>query len=67
MIKDGDTPVGIDAGFKVAPGDASDVEVANAHGWGSYWLIFSDGSGADTALSIAHHPSTKGIASYFSK
>ena len=70
VIHDGRTPVGIDAGFEVAPGDASDVEVANAHAWGSGSLIFSDGAWAFSALSIAmspQNPSLKGTASYFSK
>ena len=70
VIYDGRTPVGIDAGFEVAPGDASDVEVANAHAWGSEYLIFSDGEVAASALSIAmnpQNPSLKGTASYFSK
>ena len=68
LICDGCTPVGIDAGFEVAPGDASDVEVANAHAWGSERLIFSDGTAAVSALWIAKwDPSHKGIASYFSK
>ena len=63
VIHDGRTPVGIDAGFEVAPGDASDVEVANAHAWGSHRLVFSDGAVAGSAL----QPSMKGIASYFCK
>ena len=63
VIRDGCTPVDIDAGFEVAPGDASDIEVANAHAWGSYFLIFSDGMWAASALD----PSYKGIASYFCK
>ena len=63
IIKDGCTPVGIDAGFEVAPGDASDIEVANAHAWGSLYLIFSDGRATGSAL----QPSFKGIASYFCK
>ena len=67
FIQDGRTPVGIDAGFEVAPGDASDVEVANAHGWGSYCLIFSDGEVAASALNIALYPSYTGISSYFCK
>ena len=66
-IWDGDTPVGIDAGFEVAPGDASDIEVANAHAWGSIALIFSDGTAAGSALGVAKYPSAPGIASYFSK
>jgi hypothetical protein len=60
-IRDGHTPVGIDAGFEVAPGDASDVEVVNAHAWGSVYLIFSDGAMAGSALFIAQLPSYKGI------
>jgi hypothetical protein len=67
FIVDGDTPVDIDAGFEVAPGDASDIEVANAHAWGSDALIFSDGTYAESALQIALVPFLKGIASYFCK
>ena len=67
IIQDGDTPVDIDAGFEVAPGDASDIEVANAHAWGSRCLTFSDGARAWSALQIAQVPVDKGIASYFSK
>ncbi len=48
--KDGNTLVDIDAGFDVAPGDASDVEVTNAHPWGSSHLLFSDGGGAYTSV-----------------
>jgi hypothetical protein len=59
-IEDGWMPVGIDAGFEVAPGDAIDVEVANAHAWGSLALIFSDGTRAWSALGLAENPSLKG-------
>jgi hypothetical protein len=62
VIRDGDTPVDIDAGFEVAPGDASDIEVANAHAWGSGALIFSDGAWA-YSLNTGH--GSKGIASSF--
>ena len=61
-IYDGNTFVDIDAGFEVAPGDASDIEVANAHPWGSSWLVFSDGGAAGTALPIAQVPSWKGLS-----
>ena len=67
LIGDGRTPVGIDAGFEVAPGDASDIAVANAHAWGSHCLIFSDGTYAESALNIATFSFLKGIASYFCK
>jgi hypothetical protein len=38
--------------------------VVNAHAWGSYLLIFSDGAGASSTLNIGWAPSSKGIASY---
>ncbi len=64
---DGDVPVGIDAGFEVAPGDPSDVEVANAHTWQCYCLVFSDGTKVYTALSIARVPLNMGTACSFCK
>ena len=65
IIYDGSTFVDIDAGFEVAPGDASDIAVANAHAWGSSFLVFSDGAHAGTALAIAEDPSRKGMSCYF--
>ena len=65
FINDGIIPVDIDAGFEVAPGDASDVEVTNVHVWGSVALLFSDGAVAWTAPHIAQTPSDWGIARSF--
>ena len=48
-----DDPVDIDAGFEVAPGDDSDIQVVNEHGWQSGGMAFSDGGFAWTALDIA--------------
>jgi hypothetical protein len=62
-IADGPTPVDIPAGFEVAPGDASDIEVAGAHPWGSKCLIFSDGGYACSAEYILH-PGLKGASIY---
>jgi hypothetical protein len=69
VIYHGYTPIDIDAGFEVAPGDAGDVEVANAHAWGSEKLIFSDGAYTFSALWFDERPSQrkKGTASYFSE
>ena len=57
QIGDGDQFVYIDhllvGGFSIAPGDADDIEVANAHTWGSYGMVFSDGQAAGTSLNIA--------------
>ena len=48
-----DDPVDIDAGFEVAPGDDSDIQVVNDHGWQCGGMAFSDGGFAWTALDIA--------------
>ena len=64
-VQDGRTLVDIGAGFEVAPGDANDVEVANAHPWGSDALVFSEGWYAATALAIAVNPGIKGTLCYF--
>ncbi len=64
-LEHGRTLVDIDAGFVVAPGDASDIEVANAHAWGSDVLVFSDVAQADTLLYIANHRSNKCIPGSF--
>jgi hypothetical protein len=53
IFLDTTTPVGIDANFEVAPGDAGDIAVANAHPWGSLCLVFSDGSAAFSARNLA--------------
>jgi hypothetical protein len=65
IIEDGGTFVDTDAGFEVAPGDASDIEIANAHAWGSSCLVFNDGAIAATALWIAEIPSSKGMSHCF--
>ena len=62
LIGDGKNWVYIDHGFEVAPGDADDIEVANAYPWGSRFLVFSDGAYADTAMS---NPFRKGMSRYF--
>jgi hypothetical protein len=59
-VNDGRVPVDVMPGFEIAPGEACDVEVANAHAWQSYCLIFNDGQGAATALNIADCPARKG-------
>ncbi len=61
------TRLTFDVDFEVAPGDASDVPVANAHDWGSQCLVFGDGSLANTALRITQALFNKGIACTFSK
>jgi hypothetical protein len=64
-IYDGKSPVGVDAGFEVAPGEPCDVEVANAHAWGSWSLVFTDDKVAATSLYIAKEPRDKGITFSF--
>ena len=48
--------------IQIAPGDASDIEVATAHPRGSRGLVFDHGSWAATALCIAQYPYKKGAA-----
>ena len=62
QAEDGETPVDIDADFEVAPGDASDVQVANLYGWGCVGLVFGDGLVSDTALDVVGHPPHNGVA-----
>ena len=61
-IHDGETLVDIDAGFEIAPGDANDIQVANAHPWGCDSLVFIDGAVAYSDLLIADHLSDKGMS-----
>jgi len=69
VIEDGRRPVGIDARSEISPGDAIDVEVANAHAWGSNNVMISDGAFAASALNrrgplpAAHHTPFAGDAS----
>ena len=53
QIGDGDQLVDVQHDFEVAPGDADDIHVVNAHTWGSYGMVFSDGQVAGTSLNIA--------------
>jgi hypothetical protein len=43
IVTDGDDFVSVGAGFEIAPGDADDVAVCNAHAWGTRFLAFADG------------------------
>jgi hypothetical protein len=61
VIEDGNRFVDVaDAEFEIAPGDESDIKVANMYPWGSEWLVFGDGTAAATALAIKHIPSLSG-------
>ncbi len=56
VVWDGTVPVAVDAGFEVAPGDANDIAVCNLHTWGSYHLVFADGSLCATAYTLMRFP-----------
>ena len=56
VVWDGTVPVAVDAGFEVAPGDADDIAVCNQHTWGSYHLVFADGSLCATAYTLMRFP-----------
>ena len=60
VVWDGAVPVAVDAGFEVAPGDADDIAVCNQHTWGSYHLVFADGSLCATAYTLMRSPEETG-------
>ncbi len=43
LVKDGDKPSQVPAGWEIAAGDANDICVCGAHPWQSDWLVFADG------------------------
>ncbi len=61
IVKDGDQPVHVPAGWQIADGSADDVRVCGAHSWQSYCLIFANG---DTYGTAAGHPSFIGNAQF---
>jgi hypothetical protein len=50
LVKDGDKPSQVPAGWQIAVGDADDVRVCGAHPWQSHWLVFANGDGYGTAI-----------------
>jgi hypothetical protein len=50
LVKDGEKPVRVPAGWEIAPGDAHDIRVCGAHPWQSYYLVFSNGDAYGTAM-----------------
>jgi hypothetical protein len=50
LVQDGDTPVRVPAGWKIAPGDADDIRVCAAHPWQSGDLVFLNGDMYGTAM-----------------
>ncbi len=66
QILDGNQLVDLHHDFEVAPGDANDIQVVNAHTWGCDGLVFSDGQVAATSLHIAEcGPSVIGARASF--
>ena len=56
VVWDYAVPVAVDAGYEVAPCDADDIAVCNQHTWGSYHLVFADGSLCATAYTLMRFP-----------
>jgi hypothetical protein len=50
VVKDGDKPLHVPAGWHIADGSAEDIRVCGAHLWQSYYLVFSNGAAYGTAL-----------------
>jgi hypothetical protein len=51
-VEDGQKPVHVPAGWKIAPGDADDIRVCGAHPWQSDRLVFVDGSHHRTFMQL---------------
>ena len=49
IVKDGDQPLDVPAGWQIADGSADDVRVCGAHPWQSYGLVFANGDAYGTA------------------
>jgi hypothetical protein len=49
-IRDGNTPVELDAGFEITPGDYIDIQVGNAHPWGCGSLVLGRNGIGETVV-----------------
>jgi hypothetical protein len=50
LVRDGDKPSQVPAGWQIAVGDADDIRVCGAHPWQSHWLVFANGDFCGTAM-----------------
>jgi hypothetical protein len=50
LVKDGDQPVHVPAGWKIADGDADDIRVCGSHAWQSHFLVFANGDQYGTSI-----------------
>ncbi len=58
LVRDGEQPLDVPAGWQIADGSADDARVCGAHPWQSSCLVFANGDGYGTA---AHNnPSYRG-------
>jgi hypothetical protein len=51
VVRDGELPVHVPAGWHIADGNADDARVCGTHLWQSYSLVFANGDAYGTALS----------------
>lgn len=58
LVKDGNRPLEVPAGWEVAPCDANSARVCGAHAWQSQWLVFANGDVFGTDM--CHLPAYKG-------
>ena len=49
IVKDGQQPLPVPAGWQIAEGNADDIRVCGAHPWQSNWLVFANGDIYGTA------------------
>ena len=49
IVKDGESPLPVPAGWQIAEGNADDIRVCAAHPWQSVCLVFANGHAYGTA------------------
>ena len=62
FAEDGDQPLDVPAGWRIADGSDDDVRVCGARPWQSYRLVFADGDACGTAADPI--PSSRGNAQF---
>jgi hypothetical protein len=50
LVENGNKPMLVPEGWKIAAGDADDIRVCAAHPWQSRWLVFANGDVYGSAM-----------------
>jgi hypothetical protein len=67
IVNDGSTFVEVASGWAVAPGDDDDLRVCSTFGWGSYYVVFADGSACGTSNNCSTYTGCRNISGNFNQ